>query len=568
MKLLSLSILLLAFNALSQNDSLYIEFVAESDSFPGCKTVYAANGMYSVKNQQLDKLKIPSTIAINPFNLSSNNVITSYANRSSMKLLGSYHYPTTFYTIKTHLDLDSILSLQQETVDQNRLNNPVYLDEQGFVEVPKEHLELINPNKKSVKKVKKKRVDPYSPMRKHARRQNPNKVIDGVYIKKSIYYYDSPFFEENKSLYDFYNKEQQYKQKHIQTQIDSLLAPFYISKYEVTNGDYHAFEHYVRDSIALNMAYISLGDSLAVTLLGISKKEISSIDITKREENLKQYGLKMPKSFYGNPLYTASLADLYHPQPERYYKRPTYITDNFIYRKDSIHSLAIYPDTTNFNTNLNGNTPIANGYYWHPAYESFPMVNLSMEQILAFCHWKEIQVNKEYGNDSVYIHVSPPSISQYEFSVKSMLPKDKMNSATDQQNNHYATYYRGGSDAIKYLHKVYTENKKIGKFRKSIIYYAFKGKINLKKDTLLNNLYDNVSEVVIDDVTTESLNFYGINTNKATSNLHYVLGANYLRNVIVIGDDKHNSIFYKTVRTKKESNCTTGFRLVYTIEHL
>lgn len=163
------------------------------------------------------------------------------------------------------------------------------------------------------------------------------------------------FFKEQPDLLEYYVEKQNKIRQHVQTEIAAIFQPFYISQFEVTNVEYRQFANSIKDSIALEMVYYGAdNDDLSLELLDASK---------------------------------------------------------LIYKQDSVTFIAVYPDTTNFDkiSSLKY-SPLSHMYNWHPAYDNYPVINVNMEQVLAFCHWKEVQVNEKHGTDSSYIHVSPPTI--------------------------------------------------------------------------------------------------------------------------------------------------------------
>ncbi len=84
----------------------------------------------------------------------------------------------------------------------------------------------------------------------------------------------------------------------------------------------------------------------------------------------------------------------------------------------------------------NGNMqPFAQLYHWHPAYDEYPVVNISHKGAQLYCSWLENILNQSYGDDYTYT-VSLPTHDQWLTAAKGGL-----------QNNSYpwgGPYLRNG----------------------------------------------------------------------------------------------------------------------------
>lgn len=117
-----------------------------------------------------------------------------------------------------------------------------------------------------------------------------------------------------------------YRKEHYQTYIDSLLHPFYFSQTEITNNQYRAFIHYLRDSIATALLYQQLGPIDGWYLTNVPKKNRNTIAQLSDNEIIAKYGynldyIKEHPEIYQNEDYIPVFKSMYCPQPERYYKR-------------------------------------------------------------------------------------------------------------------------------------------------------------------------------------------------------------------------------------------------------
>ncbi len=139
---------------------------------------------------------------------------------------------------------------------------------------------------------------------------------------------------------------------------------FAMSKFEVSNADYHLFELYVHDSIRRT----ELSKQDAKYLLPDSKLLDWSVPLEERDVS-------------------------------RILMEGKY---DYRYVKDGKElSLTISPDqevwTKDFTYSYN--EPMKNMYYWHPAYDNYPVVGISAEQAEAYCHWYTKEFRKSLSPD-------------------------------------------------------------------------------------------------------------------------------------------------------------------------
>jgi len=59
------------------------------------------------------------------------------------------------------------------------------------------------------------------------------------------------------------------------------------------------------------------------------------------------------------------------------------------------HEVPVYPDTTVWvkDFNYSYNEPMHNNYFWHAAYDDYPVVGVSWKQAKAFCDWRTLYHN-------------------------------------------------------------------------------------------------------------------------------------------------------------------------------
>lgn len=206
---------------------------------------------------------------------------------------------------------------------------------------------------------------------------------------------------------------------------------FYMDNTEITNNEYRQFTDWVRDSLAHRMIG---GEHL------IDEGEYGEhINWRKRikwddEQNIE------------------TLGELYLPESERYYKRKQIdsrklifeyywldlqaaaqranrqqgLTDRSVFIKKE--TLPIYPDTLCWihDYTYSFNDPITKAYYWHPAYDDYPVVGVSWKQAQAFCVWRTQLLNSyldENGETTVQ-DFRLPTESEWEYASRGGLQND------------------------------------------------------------------------------------------------------------------------------------------------
>jgi len=174
------------------------------------------------------------------------------------------------------------------------------------------------------------------------------------------------------------------------------VASFYIDDTEITNNEYRQFTEWVRDSIAHHL----IGDDHLVE--GADGNEIINWRKQIRWEDEEVMD---------------ALEDMYYPESDRFWGKRLINPDVLVYEYSWIdyneaaqnqaklrngmeikarseliknESINIYPDTLVWvrDFTYSYNEPMTRHYFWHPAYDEYPVVGVTWKQASAFSVWR------------------------------------------------------------------------------------------------------------------------------------------------------------------------------------
>ena len=219
------------------------------------------------------------------------------------------------------------------------------------------------------------------------------------------------------------------------------VSAFYMDDSEITNNEYRQFVFWVRDSIAHR-------------ILGEEVDEEHLIFTNAYEEDLEppKINWDMPIE-WNEPDEREALEVMFLPEYERFYghrhidtrkldyeyfwidfkdaarKNPTIngdelrergLTDRSIFIKRDV--INVYPDTLCWihDFTYSYNEPLTNMYFWHPAYDDYPVVGVTWKQARAFSIWRSQYFNsyrKSAGVKAVQ-NFRLPTESEWEYAAR------------------------------------------------------------------------------------------------------------------------------------------------------
>ena len=173
-------------------------------------------------------------------------------------------------------------------------------------------------------------------------------------------------------------------------------TPFYFRKTEVSNAEYREFVNWVKDSIA----HTRLGHLQNNGLIDWSKPINYYDTLTEKQINLL---LPVSERFWNRKQIDASK-----------------LIYRFVHRPDGYFAdtIAVYPDTLSWVNDFSWsfNEPMTNMYFWHPAYNNYPVAGISYWQALAFLEWLSIKLNKQLAAQKKGIKITCmlPSAAEWD----------------------------------------------------------------------------------------------------------------------------------------------------------
>ncbi|NOX86921.1 MAG: SUMF1/EgtB/PvdO family nonheme iron enzyme [Chlorobi bacterium] len=229
------------------------------------------------------------------------------------------------------------------------------------------------------------------------------------------------------------------------------VSSFFMDETEITNDEYRQFVFWVRDSIARTM----LGD--------VRPDEFLIEENPKTGEVYDPPYLNWKTDIEWNSEdqdVRDALEDMYLPEHERYFRRKEIDTRKLMYsyywvdlhaaaKKDfteeadyrnaglanrpqglrdrSVYvrneTIAVYPDTLAWihDYTYSFNDPLTEKYFWHPAYDHYPVVGVNWRQARAFCVWRTEYLNSYLRSKKGQVSLSEfrlPTEAEWEWAAR------------------------------------------------------------------------------------------------------------------------------------------------------
>lgn len=201
------------------------------------------------------------------------------------------------------------------------------------------------------------------------------------------------------------------------------VSSFFMDETEITNNEYREFVYYVRDSLARTYLGEVEPDKYLITqnkktgevydtpMLNWDEKIEWHSDSQEYRDALDQLFIPENERYYGKKEIDArklfyhysyidyraaakkEFAEGADPRNGAFANRPQGMTDRSVY----VHTedINIYPDTLSwiYDYSYSFNDPLTERYFWHQAYDNYPVVGVNWTQARAFCVWRTAKLN-------------------------------------------------------------------------------------------------------------------------------------------------------------------------------
>ena len=212
------------------------------------------------------------------------------------------------------------------------------------------------------------------------------------------------------------------------------VQAFYMDQTEITNNEYRQFVYWVRDSLARRI----LGEE-------VSDEYFHMVDGFDQELDPPQLNWDEP-IYWNDDEQREALDQMSLPEHERFYRRKRIDTRklNFEYYRIDLRTAAaksnreqglqdrsvfiikdiigVYPDTLAWvhDFTYSFNEPMTRMYFWHPAYDNYPVVGVNWRQARAFCIWRSELLNSFLlGNGGTMVNdFRLPTESEWEYASR------------------------------------------------------------------------------------------------------------------------------------------------------
>ncbi len=193
------------------------------------------------------------------------------------------------------------------------------------------------------------------------------------------------------------------------------IQGFFMDDTEITNNEYRQFVHWVRDSIAHGIMGDYTEDSYG------NEKIDWEFDLDYADETLSEMYYEGDMMLNGKRELDTRQFDYEYQWVD--WKKAAQRSNKDVVRSNLIEkeTIPIFPDTLVWIRDFaySYNEPYTRNYFWHPAFDDYPVVGIDWKQAQAFCHWRtKLWDNFRAENEPNTEKFRLPTESEWEYAAR------------------------------------------------------------------------------------------------------------------------------------------------------
>jgi sulfatase modifying factor 1 len=200
---------------------------------------------------------------------------------------------------------------------------------------------------------------------------------------------------------------------YVQRQKSVSVSGFFMDDTEITNNEYRQFVYWVRDSIAHKALGNEIEDDFGNTVIDWEA------EIDYNDETLSDFYFQGDMVIDGKrEMDVSKFVYQYEWIDWQKAANDKQATRTNIRNKVQI---GVYPDTLCWirDFSYSYNEPFSRNYFWHPAYDDYPVVGVNWKQANAFCHWRTKIWNQFKGAEEPNTEIFRlPSEVEWEYAAR------------------------------------------------------------------------------------------------------------------------------------------------------
>ena len=201
---------------------------------------------------------------------------------------------------------------------------------------------------------------------------------------------------------------------HIQRPKSISISGFFMDDTEITNNEYREMVYWVRDSLA----HLAMEDTYEDELTGAERIDWEyELDYTAEELDDMFYQGDMRMDEFERAMDMSQLVYTYKwIDWQKAANNPGVVRTSLLNEE----SVEVYPDTLVWIRDFaySYNEPFTRNYFWHPAFDDYPVVGVDWKQAKAFSHWRTKMWNSFRGDEPNTEEFRLPTETEWEWAAR------------------------------------------------------------------------------------------------------------------------------------------------------